>query len=75
MLRAIARIHAMLKDTRTPRWLIACVHDELLLEVHDGDAEIARELTMIDSFAETFSDTQVDSVATPKIGQTWAEWS
>jgi hypothetical protein len=76
MLRAIVRTHAVLKDARIRGGLVACVHDELLLEVHEDDAEIARELleyAMIGAFTETFPGAPVDGVATAKIGQTWAE--
>jgi DNA polymerase-1 len=76
MLRAIARTHAMLKDARIHGGLIACVHDELLLEVHKDDAAIARDLleyAMIDAFTETFPGAPVNGVAAAKIGRTWAE--
>jgi DNA polymerase I-like protein with 3'-5' exonuclease and polymerase domains len=51
--------------------LVACVHDELLLEVHEDDAEAARDLlkaTMIDAFTETFP-APVNGVAAAKIGR------
>jgi DNA polymerase I-like protein with 3'-5' exonuclease and polymerase domains len=76
MLRAIARTHAALRDRRIRGGLVACVHDELLLEVHEDDAEIARDLledAMIGAFTETFPGAPVNGVATAKIGRTWAE--
>jgi DNA polymerase-1 len=76
MLRAIARTHAALRNRRIRGGLVACVHDELLLEVHADDAEIARDLledAMIGAFTETFPGAPVNGVATAKIGRTWAE--
>jgi DNA polymerase I-like protein with 3'-5' exonuclease and polymerase domains len=66
----------VLKDARIRGGLVACVHDELLLEVHEDDAEVARDLledAMIGAFTETFPGAPVNGVATAKVGQTWAE--
>ena len=76
MLRATARTHARLKTAKIRGGLVACVHDELLLEVDEDDAEEARrilEKTMTDAFAETFPGAPVNGVATAKIGANWAE--
>ena len=56
--------------------LVACVHDELLLEVHEVDAEYAREIlqqTMIDAFVATFPGAPTNGVATAKVGLSWVE--
>jgi DNA polymerase I-like protein with 3'-5' exonuclease and polymerase domains len=76
MLRALILAHARFKQARIRGGLVACVHDELLLEVHEDDAEKARQLleqTMIDALTETFPGAPMNCVATAKIGQTWAE--
>jgi DNA polymerase I len=76
MLRAIALIETLLVEGRIRGGLIACVHDELLLEVHGDDAELARALledVMIDAFATTFPGAPTVGVAAATIGQNWAE--
>ena len=76
MLRAVAWTYARLKQARIRGGLIATVHDELLLEVEEDDAEKARlilETTMIDAFSETFPGAPENGVAAAKIGRTWAE--
>ena len=76
ILRAITRTHTRLKKAGIRGGLVACVHDELLLEVHEADAEAARDIlqkTMIDAFIETFPDAPTNGVAKAKIGRTWAE--
>jgi DNA polymerase I-like protein with 3'-5' exonuclease and polymerase domains len=75
MLRAVAMIDACLIEGRIAGGLIACVHDELLLEVHEEDVELARVLleeTMIHAFAETFPGAPTKGVAKAAIGQNWA---
>jgi DNA polymerase I-like protein with 3'-5' exonuclease and polymerase domains len=75
MLRAIAYIHALLQQYEIRGGVIACVHDELLLEVHEDHAEIAKdllEMAMIDAFTDTFPDAPVNGVAIAKIGRNWA---
>ena len=76
MLRAITWTYARLKAAQIRGGLVACVHDELLAEVAEDDAEKARQLleqTMTDAFAETFPGAPVNGVAAAKIGRTWAE--
>jgi len=76
MLRAIALVYARLKAARIRGGLVACVHDELLLEVDEDDAEKARQIlegTMIDAFVETFPEAPANGVARAKVGRTWAE--
>jgi DNA polymerase-1 len=77
MLRAVALVDACLVAGRIIRGgLIACVHDELLLEVHEDDADLARALledVMIDAFATTFPGAPTKGVAAASIGPNWAE--
>jgi len=75
MLRAIVNIHVFLQQYEIRGGVIACVHDELLLEVHEDDAEIAKdllEMAMLDAFAQTFPGAPVNGVAIAKIGRNWA---
>jgi DNA polymerase I-like protein with 3'-5' exonuclease and polymerase domains len=76
LLRAVALIDTLLVEGQIRGGLIACVHDELLLEVHEDDAEIARALledVMVDAFATTFPGAPTKGVAIAAIGQNWAE--
>ena len=76
MLRALILVHARLKRSAIRGGLVACVHDELLLEVHEADAQRAREIlqqTMIDAFVATFPGAPTNGVATAKVGLSWAE--
>jgi DNA polymerase I-like protein with 3'-5' exonuclease and polymerase domains len=76
LMRAMTLLHPRLRQARIRGGLVACVHDELLLEVHKDDAEKARQLlerSMIDAFIETFPGAPPNGVATAKIGRTWAE--
>jgi DNA polymerase-1 len=76
MLRAIVLVHARFNAAGIRGGLVASVHDEVLAEVIEDDAERARELlqeAMVDAFAITFPDAPTNNVATAKIGRTWAE--
>jgi DNA polymerase I len=75
MLRALTMVHARLRQAGIRGGLVASIHDELLLEVHEDDAEAARGLleeTMIEAFALTFPGAPTSGVAAAKIGRTWA---
>ena len=59
-----------------PCGLVATVHDELLLEVAEQDAEYARDIlhaTMVEAFELTFPDAPTNNLAEAIIGRTWAE--
>ena len=76
MLRAIALVYARLKAARIRGGLVACVHDELLLEVAEADAETARDIlgeTMTEAFAMTFPGAPTRKVVEVKLGITWNE--
>jgi DNA polymerase I-like protein with 3'-5' exonuclease and polymerase domains len=74
-LRAIASIHALLQQYEIRGGVVACVHDEFVLEVHEDDAELTKdllEMAMIDAFTDTFPGAPVNGVAVAKIGRNWA---
>ena len=76
MLRAIPLTYNLLRESGIRGGLVACVHDELALEVHEDDAEKAREiltLAMTRAFIETFPGAPANGVAMAKSGRTWAE--
>jgi DNA polymerase-1 len=75
MLRALRLVNTRLLAAGIAGGLVASVHDELLLEVREGDAEAAREIlqqAMIDAFATTFPGAPLTNVAAAAIGCTWA---
>ena len=56
--------------------LVASVHDEVLLEVAEADAEAAKRLlseTMVEAFTLTFPGAPTSKVVEVKIGQTWRD--
>jgi DNA polymerase I len=76
MMRAIILVHDSLKNENIDGGLVAAVHDELLLEVSEVDAERAKALLergMIQAFEITFPGAPTRGVATAKIGKTWAD--
>jgi DNA polymerase-1 len=76
MLRAVATIDRCLVEGQIRGGLIACVHDELLLEVDERDAQIAREIleaVMVDAFATTFPGAPTKGVAEAVNGRNWLE--
>jgi len=76
MLRAIAWTYSRLNRSDIRGGLVACVHDELLLEVHEDAADRAATLlqqTMIEAFVVTFPGAPSNNVAEAKIGHTWAD--
>jgi DNA polymerase I-like protein with 3'-5' exonuclease and polymerase domains len=76
MLRALKLVHARLLAAAIRGGLVASVHDEILLEVHEHDAAAACEIlqqAMIDAFVTTFPGAPTRGAATAKTGRTWAE--
>jgi DNA polymerase-1 len=76
MLRALQLTYTRLRQAGIRGGLVANVHDELLLEVVEDDAEAARQLlqqTMVDALTETFPDAPANDVAAASIGSNWAE--
>ena len=76
MLRAIALVHTRLAAAAIRGGLVASVHDELLCEVHEDDADAARALlqdAMIEAFVTTFPGAPTTGVAVARIGHRWLE--
>jgi DNA polymerase I-like protein with 3'-5' exonuclease and polymerase domains len=76
MLRAIALVHARFVAAGIGGGLVATVHDELLAEVREADAEAVRSLlqeAMIAAFVATFPGAPTTGAATATIGRNWAE--
>jgi hypothetical protein len=74
MLRAIALVHRRLRGIRGG--LVASVHDELLLEVAEADAEAARRIleeTMVEAFEVTFPGAPTNKVVEVRVGRTWKD--
>jgi hypothetical protein len=74
MLRAIALVRARYVKASLRGGLVATVHDELLAEVAENDAEQARDLLQqatLDAFEQTFPGAPTACVAAAKIGRTW----
>jgi DNA polymerase-1 len=74
MLRAIVLVDARFTAAGIRGGLVASVHDELLCEVHEQDAERAAVLlqeAMIEAFVETFPGAPTMNVAAVKIGRSW----
>jgi DNA polymerase I-like protein with 3'-5' exonuclease and polymerase domains len=71
MLRAIA-----LMGRRLPGAMVACLHDEILLEVSEGDADrakVALEEVMVEAFSMTFPGAPTNGVAKAGVGKDWLE--
>jgi DNA polymerase-1 len=76
MLRAIRLAHAQMLAAKVHGGLIATVHDELLAEVAEADAERARDIlqaAMIEAFETTFPGAPNTGAAVATIGYNWAE--
>jgi DNA polymerase-1 len=74
MLRALTLVHHRFIAAGIRGGLIASVHDELLAEVAEDDAEKARLLlqeAMIEAFVMTFPGAPTQNVAKAVIGRTW----
>jgi DNA polymerase-1 len=76
LMRAIILVNHRLQKSGIAGGLVAAVHDELLIEVAEGDAERAREIlerSMVDAFVDTFPEAQTNGLAVARIGRTWAD--
>jgi DNA polymerase-1 len=76
MLRAVALVHRRFGAANILGGLVASVHDELLVEVAEEDAEQARDIlqgAMVEAFQATFPGAPTTNLAEAKIGGTWAD--
>jgi DNA polymerase-1 len=76
MLRALRWVYDKFRSRCIRGGLIATVHDEIIVEVAEKDAEDARDLLeacMLGAFAETFPKASLAGVVEAKIGKTWGE--
>jgi DNA polymerase-1 len=77
ILRAIKLTFERLRAAGVDGGLIACIHDELLLEVAEADADRARQIleeTMTEAFSLTFPGAPTTGgVVDLKIGPSWGE--
>jgi DNA polymerase I len=76
MLRVITVVHRRYIAAGIRGGLVATVHDELLAEVVEPDAEQARDIlqhTMVEAFETTFPGAPSNGVAEAEIGRTWAD--
>ena len=76
MMRALRCVYDEFRGCRIRGGLIATVHDEIIVEVAEDDAEDARgrlEACMLAAFAETFPKASLIGVVEAKIGKTWGE--
>jgi len=74
MLAALANIHKALVGLEAK--IILCVHDEVILEVTEQDADAAGEaleLAMVKGFQDIFPDGPVNGLVNLKRGNTWAD--
>ena len=73
---ALAYVDDRLFDAGIEGGPVAWLHDEIVLEVRDDQAELAAEIlkqAMIDGFIETFPGAPINQLVEPHIGMSWAE--
>jgi DNA polymerase I-like protein with 3'-5' exonuclease and polymerase domains len=73
---ALAYVDERLFDAGIDGGLVAWLHDEIVLEVREDQAQRAAEIleqSMIDGFAETFPGAPVNSLVEPHSGMSWGE--
>jgi DNA polymerase-1 len=76
MLLALRRFHAALRRHRIRGGICSTIHDEILVEVAEGDAELTAELlhaVMLEAFTQTFDGAPTTNVVTVKRGYSWGE--
>ncbi len=74
MMLAIAKVHRGLGAEHIDGGLVACVHDELVLEVHEGQAPQAKvilEEAMVAAFKQTYPLAPVSRLVSVTVGVTW----
>jgi DNA polymerase I-like protein with 3'-5' exonuclease and polymerase domains len=76
MMRAIQLVHKRLREARLDAFLVATVHDELLIEARERDAQAAAEIlqsAMMDAFVMTFPGFPTVNLIEVQTGTSWAE--
>ena len=74
MMLAIAKVYRALQVEKIEGGLVACVHDELVLEVHEGQAPQAKvilEDAMVAAFRQTYPLAPVSGLVSATVGATW----
>jgi DNA polymerase I len=72
MLRALRLVHARLHGLRA--WIVATVHDEIVVEAHEEDCDRARVIVeegMLEAFQTTFPDAPSHGVVATTVGVNW----
>ena len=76
-LRATRLIYERLRDAKIDGGLVACVHDEWVIDVAESDAPVALRIlkeTMTEAFVQTFPGAPTTGgVVDIKIGPSWGE--
>ena len=73
---ALAYVDDRLFDAGIEGGPVAWLHDEIVLEVRDDQADLAAEIlkqAMIDGFIETFPDAPINGLVKPHVAASWAE--
>ena len=73
---ALAYVDDRLFDAGIDGGPVAWLHDEIVIEVREDQAERAAEIlkqSMIDGFAETFPGAPLNGLVEPHIGLNWGE--
>jgi DNA polymerase I-like protein with 3'-5' exonuclease and polymerase domains len=76
MLRALRLAYDRLRALKIRGGLVACIHDELLLEVHADDAEPAKEAlrqVMTEAFVATFPGAPIANLVAVECSRSWAD--
>jgi DNA polymerase I-like protein with 3'-5' exonuclease and polymerase domains len=72
---ALAYVDDRLFDAGIEGGPVAWLHDEIVLEVRDDQADLAAKIlkqAMIDGFSETFPGAPLEGLVEPKTGMSWA---
>ena len=71
---ALIKIDAALRDYAIDGGLVMFIHDEIVIEVVEHQAELARailEHCMVEAFAEAFPTAPLTGVVATNVGVTW----
>jgi DNA polymerase-1 len=75
MMRALQLVHMRIRQAGLKARIIATIHDELLLEAPESEAQDVAALVeqgMTDAFTMTFPGAPTRNVVEARIGTTWA---